>query len=195
MRELDPFYTWGISYQKGLWSFSASSTFNQNFRRQFHSQAIIPQNNYSFICDFEIDRPLISRLPGLVSVFRAEPVYNFHSKSTPGLAGMDFRFYYGVRLQAAKPPLNQTIQQLRQRYSTPGQADKTSMSKEKIRRALAQENTSTMDEKKVDQVRYSYVTPHGRLPDTLLWNGSSQRKDDRCSFQNVVDQDFIRLAL
>ena len=116
MREMDPFYTCGLNYQRGRWTFSASSTFFENFRKQFGSDAIVPQNNYSVVCDFEIDRQLSERTPGLVALVRAEPVYNFHSHATEGLAGMDFRMYYGLRWSAAKPALNATMQQLRQRY-------------------------------------------------------------------------------
>lgn len=115
MRELDPFYTWGGSYTRGNWTFLASGTFLSNFRKPF-SKALTPINNDTVVCDFEIDRPLFSNFPGLVVFCRAEPVWNFRSKQTPGLAGMDFRFYYGVRLAAAKPALNDTIKQLRQRY-------------------------------------------------------------------------------
>ncbi len=133
MRELDPFYTWGVSYQRGKWSFSAATTFLQNFREPFRGNALAPINNYSFVCDFEIDRPLLSRFPSLLLVARAEPVYNFHSHQTPGLAGMDFRFYYGLRVSAAKPPLNQTIQQLRQRFSSTSQIRQSLMEQENDR--------------------------------------------------------------
>ena len=116
VREIDPFYTAGLNYQRGRWSFLASGTFVQNFRKQFGNAAIVPENNYSYVLDFEIDRQISKSLPGLQAIVRAEPVYNFHSHATPGLAGMDFRLYYGLRLTAVKPPLNATIDQLRQRY-------------------------------------------------------------------------------
>lgn len=146
MRELDPFYTWGGAYQRGSWTFSASSTFLQNFRTPF-SKALTRVNNYSVVCDFEIDRPLYSKIPGLVVFTRAEPVYNFHSKATPGLAGMDFRLYYGIRMAAAKPALNDTIQQIRQRYSDPpptSAPNKTSQVEE-IRRAIAMDSEQPPD--------------------------------------------------
>lgn len=115
MRELDPFYTWGATYQRNNWTFSATSTFVQNFRKPF-SKALTPINNYTMVCDFEIDRPLIQDFPGLLVFVRAEPVYNWRSQGTPGLAGMDMRLYYGLRLAAAKPALNDTMELIRKRY-------------------------------------------------------------------------------
>lgn len=116
MRELDPFYTAGMYYQRGGWSFSATGTFLQNFREPFGRNALIPVNNDSIVLDFELDRQVSKRLPGLVSVLRAEPVFNFASKGTPGISGIDFRLYYGFRLSMSKPPLTATIQQLKERY-------------------------------------------------------------------------------
>ncbi len=117
MRELDPFITWGHTYQKGQWYLSASTTFNQNFRRQFSHNALLPQNNYSFISDFEIDREF-KKLPGVQAFVRAEPVWNFHSNYTNGLSGMDFRLYYGIRVSASKQALTGTMDQLRKRYES-----------------------------------------------------------------------------
>lgn len=117
MRELDPFYTWGATYQKNGWYFSASTTFNQNFRRPFRRNALLPVDNYSFISDFEIDRQF-KRIPGLQWFVRAEPVWNFHSQKTNGLSGMDFRLYYGLRLSASKPALTGTMDQLRKRFTS-----------------------------------------------------------------------------
>ena len=114
MRELDPFYTVGCSYQKGRWSFSANGTFNQNFRHQYGPDALLPINNYSMICDFEADRQLFSKLSGVQAFVRAEPVWNFSSNETNGLSGMDFRLYYGIRTSVGKPALTGTMDQLRQ---------------------------------------------------------------------------------
>jgi len=112
-RELDPFYTWGVMHQRGRWTFSASSTFVQNFRRQFGHHALIPANNYSMISDFEIDRRIIPQLPGLQAFVRAEPIWNMHSHNRPGLAGMDFRLYYGLRFSVSKPALTSALDSLR----------------------------------------------------------------------------------
>ncbi len=193
MRELDPFYTWGCAYQRGGWTFLASSTLNQNFRQPFHSQAIIPQNNYMVVCDFEIDRPLISRMPGLVAVFRAEPVYNFHSHATPGLAGMDFRFYYGVRLQAAKPPLNQAIQQLRKRYSGSRGEPVSSAGVNSGGRGCLHTSRQTSSEPPLT-VAYSYLTVHGALPEPSSLAGLPERQHDGGGLEDVAYQRLIRFA-
>lgn len=162
MRELDPFYTWGGTYQRGSWTFSGSSTFLQNFRTPF-SKALTPINNYSFVCDFEIDRPVYSKLPGLIFFVRAEPVYNFHSHATPGLAGMDFRFYYGFRVTAAKPALSDTMELIRQRYINPGAAApaKASSVTEQIREAIALDSEQPADSSTQPS---ACLTVHGPLP-------------------------------
>ena len=116
MREIDPFYTVGAFYTRGRWSFSASGTFLQNFRKQFGHNALETVNNDSIVLDFEADRQVLPSLPALQAIIRAEPVYNFNSNETSGLAGMDFRLYYGIRVSAAKPALAASMDQLRKRY-------------------------------------------------------------------------------
>jgi hypothetical protein len=112
--EIDPFYTWGAYYAKNGWAFSATNTFVQNFRQPFHSQATIPVNNYSMISDYEIARRLIRQLPGLQAYARAEPIWNFHGNQKPGLTGMDFRMYFGLRMQLGKPALTAAYEQIKQ---------------------------------------------------------------------------------
>jgi hypothetical protein len=128
-REMNPFYTEGLQYNRGRWTFLASGTFLQNFRQPFGKEALIQQNNYSWVCDFEVDRQISEKLPGVQAIIRAEPVYNFHGKATPGLAGMDFRLYYGVRISAAKPAFPDTLKMLRQRYQRAAYTQQSSMSK------------------------------------------------------------------
>ncbi|MBI4533877.1 MAG: hypothetical protein HY711_08000 [Candidatus Melainabacteria bacterium] len=113
-REIDPFYTFGGLYQRGAWSFSSTATFVQNFREPFRANASIPQNNYSWILDFELARRLLKQLPGLQAFIRAEPIYNFHSHNRPGLAGVDFRLFFGLRFAVSKPPLTAALEQIRQ---------------------------------------------------------------------------------
>lgn len=171
MRELDPFYTVGGSYTRGNWTFMASGTLDQNFRRPF-SKALTPISNDTIVCDFEIDRPLFQNFPGFVVFCRAEPVWNFRSLQTPGLAGMDFRFYYGVRLAAAKPALNDTIKQLRQRYqNVPGKQQDQQLPQlvpsssynpefQAIRQAIAE---GEEPDPPVDQGAPTYLSVHGTL--------------------------------
>jgi hypothetical protein len=113
-KEIDPFFTWGALYQKNGWTFSASTTLVQNFRNPFHGNATIPVNNYSFISDYEISRRVMRQLPGLQAFVRAEPIWNFHGKDKPGLSGMDFRIFFGLRMALAKPALTSALEQLRQ---------------------------------------------------------------------------------
>lgn len=114
-REIDPFFTLGALHQRGPWSFSANMTYLVNFRRGF-KDASIDVNSQTIICDFEIAKQLFKKIPGFQGFLRAEPVYNFGTDNLPGLAGMDFRFFYGVRGAVSKPPLIATMQLLKQRY-------------------------------------------------------------------------------
>lgn len=113
-RELDPFYTFGLLYQKGAYSFSANGTLVTNYRQLFGKNAAVRQDNYSWILDFEIAKRLFKQLPGLQAFFRAEPIYNFKSQDTPGLAGMDFRAFWGLRMAMGKPPLTAALNQIRE---------------------------------------------------------------------------------
>jgi hypothetical protein len=113
-REIDPFYSFGAVYRRGLWTFSTFATFVQNFRQPFGTAALVPVNNYSWVLDFEIARPLLKRIPSLQAFVRAEPVFNMHSKATPGFSGNDFRLFYGLRMSFGKPsllPINQLVRQ------------------------------------------------------------------------------------
>jgi hypothetical protein len=118
-REIDPFYTVGFQRTQGLWQFSGSSTFFQNFRKPFGRNAFAPVNGYGIVCDFEVARQLFKRIQGLQTFVRAEPVWNFHSDATPSLSGFDFRLFYGIRATLSKPALTGQMQQIRQRLLQP----------------------------------------------------------------------------
>ncbi len=114
-REIDPFFTFGGLYQRGGWSFSGTATYVQNWRQMFGANASIPVNNQSWICDFELARRMFPQVPGLQAFVRAEPIWNFGSHNTPGLAGFDFRLFWGLRMAVGKPPLTAAINLMRQR--------------------------------------------------------------------------------
>lgn len=113
-REIDPFYTIGSVYQRRGWVFLASGTFFQSFREPFRQNAVINKDSYSIILDFEISRRVLPSIPGLQAFVRAEPIYNFHSNGTPGLAGMDMRMFFGLRMSAVKKPISSVINQIRE---------------------------------------------------------------------------------
>jgi hypothetical protein len=110
-REIDPFYTVGYALTRGRWNFTASGTLVQNFRRPFHQNSLNVDSD-SIITDYEIARRILPQLPGLQAYLRAEPIYNFHTHNRPGLAGMDFRLYWGMRLTAAKPAISPNMAQM-----------------------------------------------------------------------------------
>ena len=115
-REIDPFYSVGVVYQRGKWQFSHATTFLQNFRQPFGNNALIPINNYAFVLDFEVARRITNKIPGLQAFVRAEPIYNLHSNATPGLSGMDFRIFGGVRLTISKPTLIAAEKNIKQQF-------------------------------------------------------------------------------
>lgn len=115
-REIDPFYSVGVVYQRGGWQFSHATTFLQNFRQPFGNNALIPVNNYAFVLDFEVARRVVKKVPGLQVFVRAEPIYNLHSHATPGLSGMDFRIFGGLRLTVSKPTLLAAEKNIKQQF-------------------------------------------------------------------------------
>jgi hypothetical protein len=115
-REIDPFYSVGAVYQKGAWQFSHATTFLQNFRQPFAGNALIPVNNYSFVLDFEVARRVHKKLPGLQAFVRAEPIFNMHSNATPGLSGVDFRIFGGLRLTLSKPSLLPAVKNIDRQF-------------------------------------------------------------------------------
>lgn len=117
-RNITPFYTWGVANQRGKWSFSANATMLNTFQKGL-SQSRINFNNGSWILDFEIARQVLEKVPGFQAFARAEPVYNMAGRNLPGLSGMDFRMYFGLRMSAYKPSLLGTMQMLKQHYQQP----------------------------------------------------------------------------
>ncbi len=110
-REIDPFYTIGTVYRKGLWTFTSTATLVNSFR---NNHAIPPQTNMSVICDFEASRPISRRyLPGLDMFIRAEPIWNWQGKSQIGLSGFDFRLFSGLRMSLIKQATDTQLQFLR----------------------------------------------------------------------------------
>lgn len=114
-RSITPFYTFGLAHTRGKWSFSANATMLNTFQKGF-SQARTNIDSGSWICDFEIARQIIDKLPGFQAFVRCEPVFNFAGRNLPGLSGNDVRVFFGVRMSAYKPPLIGVIQQLQQHY-------------------------------------------------------------------------------
>ena len=112
-RELDPFYTVGLLYRRGAWTFSASDTLVTNFRSPPFNGAIPTQGNCSMIADIEVSRPVLKTIPNLQAFCRAEPIYNWSSHKVPGLSGFDFRLFGGLRLTFNKPSYDESIESLR----------------------------------------------------------------------------------
>jgi hypothetical protein len=113
-RELDPFYTIGASYQRGTWMFSATDTLVTNFRDPPFHHSVPMHGNDAMIADFEVNRPLHRKLPGIVWFVRAEPIFNWGGAKLPGLSGFDFRLYSGLRIAVTKPSYSAQVSKLRQ---------------------------------------------------------------------------------
>ncbi|MBZ0186516.1 MAG: hypothetical protein K8F91_09735 [Candidatus Obscuribacterales bacterium] len=109
-REIDPFYTAGMVARYKDWNFIGTNTFVTNFRNR---NAIPRQQNFAMISGFEINRPLTKKIPGLVTFFRAEPIWNWQSKGVRGLSGFDFRIFGGFRMSMNKPSYYGQMEKLR----------------------------------------------------------------------------------
>lgn len=101
--EIDPFYTLGVTHQRGPWTFSSSGLFVTNYRSPFLGPvAQVNQDPFAFILDSEISRPISRRVPSLRGFVRAEHIFNLNTQSTPGSAGYDFRLFWGARMAVGK---------------------------------------------------------------------------------------------
>lgn len=109
-REIDPFYTLGLLYRHKRWNFVATNTFVTNYR---FPDAIVPQNNLVMISDFEASHPISKKIPSLVAFVRAEPIFNWASRSVPGLSGFDFRLFSGIRWNISKNAYDTELTKLR----------------------------------------------------------------------------------
>lgn len=109
-REIDPFFTLGALYRHKDWIFTASNTYVANFRNQ---SAIPPQSNMAMITDLEASRLISKKMPGLYTFVRAEPIWNWYSRSRPGLSGFDFRLFTGIRYVFNKPSYANQFNQLK----------------------------------------------------------------------------------
>ena len=177
-KELDPFYTIGMLHQRGGWSFSASSTFVQNFRDPFH-RPTIPVNNYAMISDFEIARRLFRQLPGLQAFVRAEPIWNMQAHNRPGLSGMDFRLFWGLRLAVAKPALTGALDSLRKQLEEQEISPPTPVKPSKPSAFLEpQEVTASLRPQPI----------HGFLSDSPIRTASGSSENSLLSIHNEVDE-------
>lgn len=116
-REIDPFYTLGLLYRWKSWTFVATDTFVSNYR---FIDAIPPQGNLAMIADFEASRPITKKIPSLVAFVRAEPIWNWDSRRTPGLSGFDFRFFSGLRFSVSKNPYDLNVSRMRRMLNEDG---------------------------------------------------------------------------
>jgi hypothetical protein len=114
-REIDPFYTIGYIHRRGQWTFVINDTLVTNFRHPPFNDAVPNQSNMSMIADFEINRPINKKFPGLLAFVRAEPVWNWDSNKVAGISGFDFRFFGGLRLSMNKPSYHSAVENLRKK--------------------------------------------------------------------------------
>ncbi len=114
-RNITPFYTFGVAHTRGRWAFSANATMLNTYQKGFR-EARGNIDSGSWICDFEIARQIIDRLPGFQAFVRCEPVFNFGGRNNPGLSGADVRVFFGLRMSVYKQPLLATMNMLKQHY-------------------------------------------------------------------------------
>lgn len=132
-REIDPFFTVGLLGRWKDWNAIATNTFVANFR---YPQAIPGQRNYAVIADFELNRPVNKKVPGLLAFFRAEPIWNFGGRGQPGLSGFDFRIFGGLRMSITKPSYYAQMEKLRK------QLEQVSQNPNNLRKLTKKKNKS-----------------------------------------------------
>ena len=141
-REIDPFWSGGLLYRRGQWNFTATATYVANFRKR---TAIPPINNQSMICDFELSRPVSSKIPSVVTFIRAEPVWNWGAPGNPpGLSGFDFRLFGGIRVAVNKPAYNASVDMLRKQLLEMEEQPPANPTEPKKTSYLSPEPASTM---------------------------------------------------
>lgn len=113
-REIDPFFSFGMVYRKGLWTFTSTHTFVPNFR---YNNDVPRLDNQTFISSYEIARPVMQSLKGTTAFLRVEPVWNFGAGPTPGLSGFDCRVIGGLRFSLAKQSYAASINRLRKQLA------------------------------------------------------------------------------
>lgn len=154
-REIDPFWSAGFLYRRGQWNFTATGTYVANFRNR---NAIPPINNQTMICDFELSRPVSSKVPSLVTFIRAEPVWNWGAPGNPpGLSGFDFRLFGGLRVAVNKPAYNASINYLRKQLLEMEEQPPANPKEPKQTSYLSPEPASTMHGMMPDYVNIAYA--------------------------------------
>ncbi|MBX9570550.1 MAG: hypothetical protein K2X77_16785 [Candidatus Obscuribacterales bacterium] len=112
--EIDPFYTIGMSHQRGQWSLTSSLLLVTNYRSVFLGKnSEIQQDPFAFIYDTELSRPISKRFPSLRGFLRTEHIWNFHTNNSPGSSGYDFRLFWGAKMAVGKPSEYAFIDEIR----------------------------------------------------------------------------------
>lgn len=112
--EIDPFYTIGMSHQRGDWTLTSSLLLVTNYRSPFLGKnSEIQQDPFAFIYDTELSRPISKRYPSLRGFMRTEHIWNIHTNQSPGTSGYDFRLFWGAKMAVGKPSEYAFIDEIR----------------------------------------------------------------------------------
>jgi hypothetical protein len=117
-REVDPIFTGGLAYRRGLWNLVISDTLITYFRPQQSTSSTLPAHNASVVADIELNHPLCKQLPSVISFARLEQVWNAGADKLPGMSGTDFRLYTGLRFMVNKPSYLGAMERARKELST-----------------------------------------------------------------------------
>ena len=113
-KEIDPFYTFGMFYNRGPWALSATALLVTNFREPFVPGNSHTLNPYAWISDFEISRKMTDVIPNSQAFMRFEHIYNFHTNEQPGSSSVDYRWFFGTKMALGKQATSTFMKQMRQ---------------------------------------------------------------------------------
>ncbi len=100
-QEFDQFYSGGVVYRKGGWTFLGDGTLASNFGRPIYRGG---PNNQVVILTQELARKIHHSVP-IQTFIRSQEIFNIGAPAAPGFAGFNYRIFGGLRVSVSKPPI------------------------------------------------------------------------------------------
>lgn len=100
-QEFDQFYSGGVVYRKGGWTFLGDGTLASNFGRPVYRGG---PNNQVIILTQELARK-VHHIAPLQTFIRSQEIFNMGAPQAPGFAGFNYRIFGGIRVTVSKPPI------------------------------------------------------------------------------------------
>lgn len=100
-QEFDQFYSGGVVYRKGGWTFLGDGTLASNFGRPVYRGG---PNNQVIILTQELARK-VHHIAPIQTFIRSQEIFNMGAPQAPGFAGFNYRIFGGIRVTVSKPPI------------------------------------------------------------------------------------------